>query len=607
MRWAGVCLATVLVALPMPAQPATEYRRQELVIPMRDGITLTAVALVPVTQKRPLPILLVRTPFGAAREIRDTSLPAQFRELAEDGYLFVVEDIRGRGGSGGSFVTMRAPDDPRNAPGTSEITDAWDTVAWLVKHLPSNSGKVGMLGTSYRGWLAAVAGVAPHPAVKAISPQAPMADTWLGDDFFQQGAFRQTQGALYAAFVEGGTGFEMPDADQFDFYLRLQTLDSIARFTGVSGQPSWRAFREHPARDAYWDGIALPRVLRRAAVPMLFVGGFYDEEDILGAPLGYRSAERADPRRWNRLVLGPWSHNMWIRPGGDSLGALKFGSATADHFRQRIQRPWFAHYLHGRGRADFPEVWAFEGGSNTWRTFGAWPVREARSRSLYLHPDGVLAFAPPRAHAPGDSSRLFDAWRADPHNPVPNLPRPDDGSGASTWLVQDQRFLGERSDVRRWTSAPLSSDLTVAGDVIAHLFASTTGTDADWVVKLIDVWPDSNGDERMRGYQLMINAGIMRGRYWRGFDRATPIPSGVVTPFTVDLHQHLYRIRKGHRLMVQVQSSWFPLYDRNPQRFVPNIFEAKATDFTAQEHRVWFSPQYPSHLTLPVLPEAVSR
>ena len=279
------------------------FVRRELVMPMRDGTTLTAIALSPATQVRPLPILLVRTPFGADREVRGTTLPAAYRELAKDGYIFVVQNIRGRNGSGGSFVTMRAPDDPRNPRGTNEQTDACDTIDWLVKHLPANNGRVGMLGTSYRGWLAAVAAVSPHPALEAVSPQAPMGDVWMGDDFFQQGAFRQTQGMRYAAWVESGEGFSVPDADQYDFYLRLQTLDSIGKVTKAALQPSWQGFRAHPARDAYWQAMALPRVLRRSAVPTLFVGGCWDEEDILGAPLGYRSAERADPRHWNRRTV----------------------------------------------------------------------------------------------------------------------------------------------------------------------------------------------------------------------------------------------------------------------------------------------------------------
>jgi uncharacterized protein len=603
-RWLTTLgLAALGVAPSSPRASAQQqppaFERRELTIPMRDGTPLFAVALVPVAPSGPLPVLLIRTPFSAAREFPSTELPAAYRELARDGYIFAVEDIRGRYGSGGTFVTSRAQRDPRSPPGINESTDAWDTIDWLVKHLPGTNGRVGVIGHSYRGWLAALAGVGAHPALKAISPEAPTTDTWLGDDFFHQGAFRQTQGVAYAAWIESGQGFSMPDADEYSFYRRFPTLDSLAAATGVADQPSWRAFVSHPAYDTFWQSRAMQRLLTRPEVPTLFVGGWWDQEDILGPELAYRTVERADTAHLNRVVLGPWNHGGWLRPGGDSLGAIRLASNTADQFRDRIQRPWLAYYLHGIGDGHFPEAWAFETGANRWRTFDAWPPREARARKLYLLSGGRLSFDPPT----GTGQAPFDAYVSDPAHPVPYIPRPDDGSGWGTWLVRDQRFVDGRPDVLTWQSDPLPGDLTIAGDVAAHLFASTTGTDADWVVKLIDVYPDSVPDRPgMGGYQLIVNADIMRGRYWKTFERATPITAGAVTPFTVDLHQQLYRFKQGHRLMVQVQSTWFPLYDRNPQTFVPNIFHAKATDYRTREHRVWHSRRYPSHLVLSVLP-----
>ena len=582
---------------------ATKYERRELTIPVRDGTKLFAVALVPQNVTTPLPILLVRTPFGAARELRSAEPPAAYRELAEDGYIFVTQDIRGRGGSGGEFVSIRAQNDPRNPKGTNESTDAYDTIDWLVKNLPGNNGRVGVIGDSYRGWLAGLAGVGAHPALRAISPQGPMTDTWLGDDFFHQGAFRQTQGVLYAGWIEGN-GVEIPDSNQYDFYLRYPTLDSLAKGTGVAGLPSWTGFVAHPARDAWWRAKAMQHVLTKPEVPILHVGGWWDQEDILGPQLAYRTVEKADAKRWNHLVLGPWYHRGWSEPGGDSIGPIRLGSRTADWFRAQVQRPWLAYHLHGRGEGRFPEAWAFETGGNAWRTFDAWPPKGARPRRLYLRENGRVSFDPPPARAPAGAP-AYAAYVSDPAKPVPYVPLPDDGNGWRTWLVQDQRFLADRTDVLTWTSEPLAEDLTIAGGVVAQLFASTSGTDADWVVKLIDVWPDSvPGQPQMGGYQLMVNADIMRGRYWKGFDRATPIRANTVTPFSVDLHEQLYRFRKGHRLMVQVQSSWFPLYDRNPQTFVPNIFLAKAPDFRKQEHRVWHTARHPSHLTLMVLPQA---
>ena len=589
-------IAAILTGQATAHAQSVTYERRELTIPMRDGTTHSAIALIPAEAHTPLPIILIRTPFGAAREFRSTQVPAALKELAEDGYIFVAEDIRGRGGSQGEFVTSRAQEDPRSPRGINESTDAWDAIDWLVKNLPLNSGRVGVLGFSYRGWLAGLAGINPHPAVKAISPQAPSTDTWLGDDFFHQGAFRQTQGLLYAAWVESGKGVTIPDYDQYEFFLRFPTLDSLARATGVIDVPSWAGFRAHPAWDEYWQARAMQRVLTGPAVPMLFVGGWWDQEDMIGPQLAYRTVEKKDSSGLNRLVMGPWYHGGWLEPGGDSLGPIRLERRTADDFRETIQRPWFAWYLHGKGDGRFPEAWVFETGGNQWRTLDAWPPRDAAPRKLYLGQNGRLGFDPPTA------SSGFDAFIADPANPVPYMPRPDNGEEWRTWMQRDQRFVDHRPDVLTWESEPLEEDLVIAGEVVAHLFASTTGTDADWVVKLIDVYPDSFPERpEMSGYQLMVNGDIMRGRYWKSFERATAIPANTVTPFTVDLHGAYYRFRKGHRLMVQVQSSWFPLYDRNPQTFVPNIFEAKATDFRAREHRIWHTARWPSHIAMHVV------
>lgn len=580
------CLTLLLLAIagsPLPAQQS--YERRELTIPMRDGVKLHAVALVPRATGGPLPILLVRTPFSADRELRSDTLPLRYLELAEDGYLFVTQDIRGRYRSEGTFVTSRPQHDPRDAHGTDESTDAWDTIDWLVKNLPGNNGRVGVLGISYRGWLAGLAAVHPHPALKAISPQAPVTDTWLGDDFFHQGAFRQTQGLAYVAWVESEKGLEIPDPDQYDFYLRYPTLDSLARATGVIDIGSWVDFRTHPSWDTHWQTRAMQKVLTRPEVPILFVGGWWDAEDILGPQLAYATVEREDGQGRNRLVMGPWVHGEWGGRGSDSLGPLALGDNLTREFRSRIQRPWFAYYLHGKGDGRFPEAQLFEAGGNRWRSFEAWPPREARSRNLYLRDQGRLSFDPP-----GAGEQAFDSYTSDPANPVPFMPRPITDDGWAAWLEQDQRFLAGRSDVLSFISDTLPEDLTIAGDVVAHLFASTAGTDADWVVKLIDVYPG--------GYQLMVNGDIMRGRYWKSFSHAVPIPANTITPFTLDLHQQLYRFQKGHRVMVQVQSSWFPLYDRNPQTFVPNIFRARPEDFSSREHRIWHTGRYPSHVAV---------
>jgi uncharacterized protein len=584
------------------AQQPPAYERLELTIPVRDGTKLFAVALVPTRTSQPLPILLTRTPYGASDVFPDETLPPRYRELGEDGYIFVAEDIRGRFRSEGEFVMTRAQNDPRNPEGTNESTDAYDTIDWLVNNMPDNNGKVGVLGTSYPGWLAALAAVGAHPALKAVSPQAPMSDTWMGDDNFHQGAFRQTQGLEFAVLMETDpNGFHfpsIPDYDHYEFYFKFPTLDSLARAMGATRLPTWIDFTRHPAYDRFWQNKALRGVLTRPEVPLLFVGGWWDQEDMYGPQVAYRTVEKADSAGRNHIVLGPWYHGMWNQPGGDSLGPVALGGPTADWFREHIQRPWFAYYLHDKGDGRFPEAWAFETGENQWHTFDAWPPRAAQPRRLYLRENGRLAFEPP-----GTAPRSpYDAYVSDPAHPIPYLPRPDDGNGWTTWLERDQRFVENRPDVLTWESDPLAEDLTIAGDVTARLFASTTGTDADWVVKLIDVYPDSvEGQPQMGGYQLMVNADIMRGRYWKSFEKAAPIPANTVTSFTVDLHQQLYRFRKGHRLMVQVQSTWFPLYDRNPQTFVPNIFQAKASDYRAREHRIWHTAKYASHIAVWVL------
>ena len=582
---------SALLPIRTAAQDTPTYVRSEVAIPMRDGITLHAVVLRPAESSRRLPILLIRTPFDAGREFRSPASLAPYSELAKDGYIFVAQDIRGRSGSGGEFVTLR----PRAAHGgTDESTDAWDTIDWLVTNLPGNNGKVGMLGISYRGWLAAMAGVHPHPALKAVSPQVPMADAWLGDDFFHQGAFRQTMGVLYAGYIEGN-GVALPDGDAYEVYLRYPTLAALARAAGVDSLPSWVGFREHPAYDSYWKARALQNALTRASVPTLWVAGAWDEEDILGAQLMYRTLERTPSRHRNFVVLGPWSHTTSSRGRGDSLGAIPLGEATAEYYRARIERPWFGRYLHGRGDWPPPEAQVYETGGGRWRTFDRWPPRGTRPKRLYLHQGGRLSFTPPTGTA------ACQAFTSDPAHPVPNAPPGDDGS--TNWLLADQRFLAGRADVVSWRSEPLTEDLVLAGDVAAHLVASTTGTDADWVVKLIDVYPDTVAEHpELAGHQLMVSADILRGRYRQGFDRALPIEAGRPLPYTIDLHQQLYRFRRGHRLMVQVQSSWFPMYDRNPQTFVPNIFLADSADYVTQRHCVWQSRGTASYLTFGVLP-----
>jgi hypothetical protein len=604
----AIAVAVLLAgAPPLRAQGAadTGYVRTEATIRMRDGVHLYATILAPRTQRGALPILMQRTPYEADAEWRGGFPTPEYRELAQDGYIFVFTDIRGKYRSEGQFLMNRPL--RSDSGGVDESTDTWDTIEWLVHQVPDNSGRVGVMGISYPGWLTLMAGVNAHPALKAISPQAPMVDTWMGDDFFHNGAFRLSYGLEYSVSMESGptfSTFNVGSYDMYDWYLRLGPLSNVAARAFPGGRPTWNAFVEHPAYDAYWQQRAAQRAITRPTVPTLTVGGWWDQEDRFGPLAIYAAMEPNDVQRINRLVMGPWNHGAWANLGLRRMGStLDLGSNTALYFRQNIEVPFFAYYLKDSGPAPTAEATVFETGSMQWRTFTSWPPREATARSLYLREDGRLAFEAPTATGPA-----FDSYVSDPAHPVPYRPRPIQptyypaGSDWYWWEVADQRFVDGRPDVLSWTSDPLTSDLTIAGDIVAHLFASTSGTDSDWVVKLIDVHPDRDTTvERLGGYQLMVAHEIFRGRYRRSFERPEAIPRNLPLEYRIGLHQQSYRFRRGHRLMVQVQSTWFPLYDRNPQTFVPNIFAASAADYRPATQRVYRSARYPSHLEIPVL------
>ena len=576
------------------------FVRREVRIPMRDGVELFTVVLVPRNARAALPVLMSRTPYGTGGWGGTLDITVAFRELIADGYVFVFQDIRGQNGSAGEFVMNRPPRDRRNPKSIDEATDTWDTIEWLFANEPLAAHRVGMLGISYPGFLVNAAMVEPHPALKAMSPQAPMVDTWMGDDFFHQGAFRQSYGIEWVHGREAkqaGTGpLRIARWDTFDWYASFPTLDSLAKATGASRWPTWQRFAQHPAYDAVWKERGVQHYLTHTTIPTLTVGGFWDQEDGYGPQVSFAALERTDTARINHLVIGPWFHGQWYDDAGDSLGAIRFARKTGDDFRA-LQARFFAKHLHERAGDAIPKATVFDAGVNQWRTFDAWPPRAAVRRSLYLGANGTLSFDKPT------TTTGHDAFVSDPAHPVPYRPRPIPSYVEwETWLTRDQRFVDGRPDVLTWQSAPLDADLAIAGSVIATLFASTTGTDADWVVKLIDVYPDSGVDRAsMRGYELMVASDIMRGRYRESFERARPIPANTVLPFTVDLHEQAYTFRRGHRIMVQVQSSWFPLYDRNPQRFVPNIFLARASDYRVATHSVFHTARAPSRVEVGVL------
>jgi putative CocE/NonD family hydrolase len=479
----------------------------------------------------------------------------------------------------------------------------------MIKNVPHNNGRVGMVGTSYPGWLVVMAIIDPHPALKAVTEQATPADMFLGDDFHHNGAFRLSYGFEYAYELETSnalTNFSFDRFDTFQWYLQLGPLASADAKHFHGKLPTWNNFVSHPNYDQFWQQQALTAQLKKPTVPIMHVGGWWDQEDFYGPLKAYEILEKADPNHLNYLVVGPWNHGGWNRLTGDKLGAIDFGSTTSQYYRANILRPWFAFYLKDKGKLNQPEAVTFETGSNRWTSFETWPPRTSvTQRNLYFHANRKLSFDPPTG-----TQTQFDSYVSDPAHPVPYRQRPIEptynpgsqgGSRWSTWLVEDQRFVDNRPDVLTWETDPLTEDTVVAGDIVAHLFASTSGTDSDWVVKLIDVYPESYPqDPKMGGYQLMIADEILRGRFRNSFTRPEPIPANQVVQYSIDLHTNDHAFLKGHCIMVQVQSSWFPLYDRNPQRFVPNIFLAGAADFITASQRVFRSGRYPSHVTLPI-------
>jgi uncharacterized protein len=583
-------------------QKTVEFDKHEEMIRMRDGVRLHTLVFSPRNRTDSLPILIERTPYGVGDSNSD-SINGRFREFIPDGYIFVLQDIRGRYGSEGQFVMNHPPHDKKDPKGTDESTDTFDTIDWLIKNVRGNNGRAGILGVSYDGWLSAVATIDAHPALKASSPQAPMTDTWLGDDFFHNGAFRQSYGYEYVKMMESSKeNAEITfDKDAYDWYLEKGALGKITELN-AGKFPTWNAFVSHPSYDDYWRTRGSGNYLKATNVATLVVGGWWDQEDYYGALATYTALEKFDKTNHNFIVLGPWNHGGW-GGAGRTLDQVNFGSPTGNYFRAQVQAPWFAYYLKDKGKLEEPEALTFQSGTNQWTRSDHWPPKEAVNRELYMRSGKTLSFEKP-ANANAQES---ESYVSDPANPVPYRKRPIQptyGRGSSwyTWLVQDQRFLQDRKDVLSWQTAPVDQDFTIDGYVIAHLFASTTGTDSDWVVKLIDAYPDTNPEEpAMAGYQLMIVDEIFRGRYLQGFEKATPIVANEINEFTIDLRANNHTFKKGHRVMVQVQSTWFPLYDRNPQKFVQNIFLAQPQDYQSATQKIYESARYPSRLTIPVI------
>jgi len=589
---------------------STRFDKTEVMIPMRDGIRLHTEIYTPKDATQPLPIIFERTPYGISASNNGYSrMLSRYNSMMPDGYIFAFQDIRGRYASEGKFVMLRPIHDPVDPNGVDESTDTYDTIDWLIKNVPRNNGRVGLDGISYDGFLVTMGMIDPHPALKAVSEQACMGDTFLGDDFFHNGAFRLSYAFEYSALLETSNenySFSFDRFDLYDWYLRLGALPNanVKYFHGSI--PTWNDFIAHPNYDDFWKRHAVAYGLKEPTVPNLNVAGWWDQEDFYGPTALYERLEKLDTHNRNYLVAGPWNHGGWGRGAGSNLDDISFGSDTGLYFRQNIEAPWFAFWLKDKGKLPLKEALLFQTGSDIWTAFDSWPPREAQTRNLYFREDGKLSFDAPQTA----TAETFDSYLSDPAHPVPNRHRPvdmtypEDHPGSwFTWLVQDQRFVDQRPDVLTWQTDALSEDVTLAGKVTAKLFASTTGSDSDWIVKLIDVYPEKvASDWKLSGYELMIADEIFRGRFRNSFEKPEPITPGEVTHFTIDLHTANHVFKKGHRIMVQVQSTWFPLYDRNPQKFVPNIFEAKESDYQKATQHIYRSNRFPSSVEISVLP-----
>ncbi len=607
---------------PSHVEPATDgfdHIRREAMIPMRDGVKLFTVILVPKGAKG-APMLLTRTPYDASALTKHAESahlgPSLFGYdnatdvIVEGGYIRVVQDVRGKHGSEGDYVMNRPLKGPQNPTPVDHATDTYDTIDWLVKNVPESNGKVGILGISYDGFTPLMALVDPHPALKVSVPMNPMVDGWIGDDWFHNGAFRQ-QGMGYIfeqqATRKSEAKWYTTHFDDYDMFLAAGSAGELGRRRGMEQVGFWRKILAHPSYDAYWRDQAVDRILagKPLKVPVMIVHSLWDQEDIYGAPAVYKALEAKDTANDKVfLVMGPWHHGQAIKDGS-TLGPLRFGSDTALTFRREVLRPFLDQYLKdGAPKADIPPVLAFETGTNAWRRLSSWPAGcstgcAIRPAPLYLNAGPRASFTPPDASAPA-----YDDYVSDPAKPVPFRARPIDekGAGWSRWLVDDQREASGRTDVLSFVSDVLTAPVKISGQPVANLVASTSGTDSDWVVKVIDVHPDEvAGQPEMGGYQLMVSADIFRGRYRESLEVPKAIAAGepLVYRFALPTANHVFL--PGHRIMVQVQSSWFPLYDRNPQTFVPSIFWAKPGDYRKAEQRIHHAPGKASFVELPVV------
>ncbi len=613
--FAAPLLLAVGIALVAGSRPAAaqgvealreRYAKSEHLVPMRDGVKLFTIVYAPKDRSREHPILLFRTPYSVGPYGPDAFRASlgPSAAFARDGFIFVYQDVRGQFKSEGTFVVMR-PIVPgkRDATQTDESSDTYDTIDWALKNVPNHNGRVGQWGISYPGSQTVWGLVDAHPALVAASPQAPAIDMWLGDDFHHNGAFRlmytfswlsgNARARAGPTAARGGR-FDYGTPDGYQFFLRAGSAADIEEKYFQGRVPTWKEYLDHPDYDEYWERQNPLKHLKNVRPAVLTVAGWFDAEDFFGPMETYRAIERQNPGNRASLVVGPWLHGGWASMPGDALGDIRFGSKTGEHYRERVELPFFRQHLKGAEDSKLPEALVFETGRNEWRSFDAWPPADVEPRSLYLRAGGRLSF-----EAPGGADEGFDEYVSDPAKPVPFSAEIRTSQG-HLWMVEDQRFAASRPDVLVYESEPLAEDVTVAGPLVASLFVSTTGTDADWIVKLINVYPGDAPDNdpnprgvRMGGFQMLLAGEVLRGKYRDNPSKPEPFVPGRPVKIEFDLRDRFHRFLKGHRIMVQVQSSWFPVIDRNPQTFT-DIYRAKEGEFRKAVHRVHRGGAMPS-------------
>ena len=614
---------TVMVANAGGDIPATftkpemgsDYVKRVEMIPMRDGVKLYTVIWIPKGAKG-APIVLTRTPYNAAKHVRNANSATLFNALSSEaetfvqaGYIRVYQDIRGKYGSEGAFEMTRHPIGPQNHSGTDDTTDAYDTIDWLVKNLKETNGKVGMTGSSYEGWTVVMALLNPHPALKAAVPESPMVDGWMGDDWYHYGAFRQPNFDYIAGQTEQkgeGSGVPRPGYDDYTTFLEAGSPADYAKANGLDQLPFWKKMLAHPAYDAFWQDQALDKLMAAhpSNVPTLWEQGLWDQEDMWGANHSFAALKAVGHESNNWLVMGPWYHSQ-ANHDGWVVGPFKWNGNTAEQFRDDMVLPFLAQYLKDGPPANLARATIYNPPENRWEKFNDWPIACQTGCAqpltpLYLQSSFGLSFEKPAAGAAGDS------YVADPMKPVPYLPRPvrfSDSDAWKTWLVRDQRFVDGRPDVMMYETAPLTAPVKIEGAPIADIVESTTGTDGDVVVRLIDVYPPEYGPQpELGGYELPVASDIFRGRYRESFEHPTAIPAGAPQHYKFALPNQNYVFKPGHRIMVQIQSSLFPLYDRNPQTFVENPLKAKPADYQKATVTILHSGENASAVWLPVVP-----